>query len=74
MKKKEIINFTLNGKCYKIYCFKKLTIHHLLIFFNYNFNLIVIEYNGKILQKSFYQTTYLDNNNNIEIITIVGGG
>jgi sulfur carrier protein len=72
--KKKIINLKLNGKLYKIYFYKKLTIQHLLAFFDFKFNLIVVEIDGKIVKKIFYNTTYLSNQNNIEVITIVGGG
>lgn len=74
MLKKKIINLLLNGKHYKIYCSKKLTIQHLLTFFSYHSNFNIVEYNGKIIKKKFYKTTYLLNNSNVEIITVVGGG
>ena len=41
---------------------------------NYKLNLIVVEYDGKLIKKNFYKTTYILNNSNIEILTIVGGG
>ena len=74
IKKKQIINFNLNGRYYKIYYFRKLTIQHLLNFFNFKLNLVVVELNGKIIKKNFYKKVYLSNNSNIEVITIVGGG
>ena len=74
MLKNNYLKLNLNGKTYKIFCLKKLTIYHLLIFFNYKFNLIAVEYNGKLIQQNCYKTTYLLNNSNIEIVTIVGGG
>lgn len=74
MLKKKIINLLVNGKRHKIYFSKKLTIQHLLTFLSYNSNLNIVEYNGKIIKKNFYKTTYLLNNSNVEIITVVGGG
>jgi thiamine biosynthesis protein ThiS len=72
--KKKVISFSINGEIYKISSFKKLTLQHLLVFLKYKLELVVIEYNGKIIKKNSYKTTYLLNNSNIEILTIVGGG
>lgn len=74
MLKKKFINLRLNGKLHKIYSSKRLTIQHLLTFLSYSLTLNIVEYNGKIIKKKFYKTTYLVNNSNIEIITVVGGG
>jgi thiamine biosynthesis protein ThiS len=68
------IELNLNGKYYKVFCPKKLTIYHLLIFFDFKLTLIAVEHNGKLIQQNCYKTTHLLNKSNIEIVTIVGGG
>ena len=40
----------------------------------YNETLIVIEYNNLICEKKNWNTIFIQNNDKIEIITIVGGG
>lgn len=62
----------LNGVVYKYKI--DLTIHSLLTYLNFNTNLIVIDYNGSILQKEFWHQTNIKPNDNIEILTIAGGG
>lgn len=44
------------------------------MYLNFNTNLIVIDYNGSILQKEFWHKTNIKPNDNIEILTIAGGG
>nr|YP_010443993.1 thiamine biosynthesis protein S [Chattonella marina]UTE94880.1 thiamine biosynthesis protein S [Chattonella marina] len=66
--------FILNGKQYKVRYFKKISLHHFLIFLGYKLNLIAVEYNGKIITRTQWKDIYLTNNINLEIVTIVGGG
>jgi thiamine biosynthesis protein ThiS len=46
----------------------------LLVFLNLNIDLIVIEYNKIILPKSLWKLTMIKNNDEVEFVTIVGGG
>ncbi len=39
-----------------------------------NPQLIAIEYNGEILMRSLWESTPLQSNDRLEIVTIVGGG
>jgi len=39
-----------------------------------NPRLVAVEYNGEILHRQFWETTYLQPNDKLEIVTIVGGG
>ncbi|HEY9908003.1 MAG TPA: sulfur carrier protein ThiS [Thermosynechococcaceae cyanobacterium] len=39
-----------------------------------NPRLVVVEYNGEILHRQFWNTTELQPNDRLEIVTIVGGG
>ena len=66
------IKIILNEQEYRIT--NSTTLNHLLVYLNYNLALIVLEYNKKILIKSNWKKTFLKVNDQIEIITIVGGG
>ena len=64
--------FFLNG--HKYFIKNKITVLELLNYFNYNKSLLVLEYNNLIYNKKYWNTTFIKNNDRIEIVTIVGGG
>jgi thiamine biosynthesis protein ThiS len=64
--------FCLNGQFYT--SSNPITIFDLISYFNYNASLLVIEYNKFICPKQKWSDIYISNKDNIEIITIVGGG
>ena len=68
------LSLSLNGLRYKIYMSQPSQIYDLLQFFNYQKELVIIEYDGKIYNNLNKQTQYLRHKDKIEIITIVGGG
>lgn len=39
-----------------------------------NPRLVAVEYNGEILHRQFWATTYLQGGDRLEVVTIVGGG
>jgi sulfur carrier protein len=39
-----------------------------------NPRLVAVEYNGEILHRQFWETTHLQSDDRLEIVTIVGGG
>ena len=43
-------------------------------YFNYNTALLVLEYNNLICNKKSWDKIFIQNNDVIEIVTIVGGG
>ena len=64
--------FILNGHKY---CTEhEFTIFELINYFNYNTSLLVLEYNNLICDKENWNKIILNNNDRIELITIVGGG
>lgn len=65
---------TINGKKTKISTSQRITIYHLITFLGYEPNYIALEYNKSIILKTEWKTIYLENNTNIEVVTIVGGG
>ena len=66
--------FFLNGQKYFTNSENKITIVELLSYFNYNVALLVLEYNNLICNKKDWNSTFITNNDKIEIVTIVGGG
>ena len=64
--------FLLNGQKYTTN--DKLTLLELVKYFNYNTSLLVVEYNNLICTKKNWGKIYIQNNDKIEIVTIVGGG
>ena len=64
--------FFLNGEKYSIN--SELTIFELMKYFNFNTSLMVLEYNHLIFNQKKWNTTFVKNNDTIEIVTIVGGG
>nr|YP_009694367.1 hypothetical protein Scana_140 [Hapterophycus canaliculatus]AXU40783.1 hypothetical protein Scana_140 [Hapterophycus canaliculatus] len=71
-----LLSLSVNGLRYKIYMNKPSQIFDLLEFFNRQKELVIIEYNGKIYNdlELHNRLSYLKQRDNIEIITIVGGG
>jgi len=69
---KKINPFFLNGQKYTTSY--NLTISDLINYFGYNKSLLVIEYNQYISSKSQWNKIYIQENDKIEIVTIVGGG
>ena len=65
-------SFFLNGQ--KYFTENDLTLLKLVKYFNYNTSLLVIEYNNLICNKAYWNNIYINENDKIEIITIVGGG
>ena len=68
----EVKNFYLNGQEYLTQ--DDITLFELLTYFNYNFSLLVLEYNNLICNKNAWGNIFIKNNDKIEIVTIVGGG
>ena len=65
-------SFLLNGQTYVTD--SKLTLLELIEYFNYNSSLLVLEYNSLICKKKNWNKIIIQNNDKIEIVTIVGGG
>jgi len=69
---KQTKTFFLNGE---IYCTtNNISLLDLLYYLNYNSSLLILEYNNFICNKENWNKIYINNNDTIEIITIVGGG
>jgi len=64
--------FNINGSNYIFD--SAVTILMLIDYLGFNKNVIVIDYNGMILEKSLWNNTYLQNRDCLEILSIAGGG
>ena len=62
----------INGQTYKYNA--SFTVLSLLTYLGFKVNLIVVDYNGVVLQKEFWPITNLKNNDKLEILTVAGGG
>ena len=70
LKSQKII--TINGESYKFNAL--FTVDSLLDYLGFNSNLIVIDYNGTVLQKELWKKTQLNTNDTLEVLTVAGGG
>lgn len=68
----QVKNFSLNGQFY--YTEQILTLFDIIVYFNYNDSLLVLEHNSLISKKTKWKETLIQNQDIIEIVTIVGGG
>ena len=68
----QIKYFFLNGEIYRTN--QVINLFDLITYFNYNNHLLVLEYNNLICEKKHWKTTFIQNDDKIEIVTIVGGG
>jgi len=68
----KFITFFLNGQ--KYYVTKSINLLDLLNYFNYNSSLLVLEYNNFVCNKKNWDKILINENDKIEIVTIVGGG
>jgi sulfur carrier protein len=67
-----IKNFSLNGESY--YISDDIRLIDLIEYFNFNNALLVLEYNNNICKKQTWNKIFIQNQDKIEIVTIVGGG
>nr|YP_011007654.1 hypothetical protein V2497_pgp006 [Syringoderma abyssicola]WAM65083.1 hypothetical protein [Syringoderma abyssicola] len=64
----------LNGQKYKIFTNKPFSILDIIKFYNYQNQIIIIEHNKQIYNNLNKNSIQINNLDNLEIITIVGGG
>ena len=68
----QIKTFFLNNEKYTTE--HNINLHDLITYFDYNESLLVLEFNQVIFDRSHWKTTFINNFDEIEIVTIVGGG
>lgn len=64
--------FILNGQSYSIE--QDINLLDLINYFDYNDSLLVLEHNNLVQQKKNWKNIFIQNKDQIEIVTIVGGG
>lgn len=64
----------LNEEYYQLQSYELLSLKNLLFYLSYQPSLMVLEHNGKILNKKHWSLTRLHYLDKLETITIVGGG
>lgn len=62
----------INGEVFNYYPF--MSLKDILLYLNFNLNLVIIEYNKEIIDQEQLQDIYLNINDSLEVITITGGG
>jgi len=70
----KVNTFLLNGEKYHMNTEHKITLSDLIHYFSYDKLLFVLEYNKLIYSKNDWKNIIIINNDEIELITIVGGG
>jgi sulfur carrier protein len=68
----QIKSFFLNNEKYTTK--QQINLDDLITYFDYNESLLVLEYNQVIFDKSYWKETFIKDLDEIEIVTIVGGG
>ena len=68
----QIITFYLNGQVYSVQ--QNITLFEIVHYFNYNTSLLVLEYNSLICNKKEWKKTFIQDQDVMEIVSIVGGG
>ena len=68
----QIKSFFLNNEKYTTK--QQINLDDLITYFDYNESLLVLEYNQVIFDKSHWKETFIKDLDEIEIVTIVGGG
>ena len=62
----------LNGILYEYV--NPLSLNELLNYLGFNLDVILIDYNGTIIQRQMWKTIQIQNQDNLEILTLAGGG
>ena len=66
------ISIHINGEPFN--CSEPLSLQFLLNYLDFNSERVAIELNNTLLPESLFNSTYLNDQDKLEIITIVGGG
>lgn len=66
------ISVQVNGKLHS--CQPQISLPQLLEQLDLNPRLVVVEYNGEILHRQYWEHTKINQGDRLEVVTIVGGG
>nr|YP_010904160.1 Thiamine biosynthesis protein [Caulacanthus ustulatus]WCH57411.1 Thiamine biosynthesis protein [Caulacanthus ustulatus] len=62
----------INGKAFN--CLYAMSLKDLILYFDFDISTVIIEHNSNIISHCSFEKTFFKDQDNIEIITIVGGG
>lgn len=68
----EYYTISINGEPFN--CYKYMSLKDILLYLDINFQEVIVEYNSLILNSSQFEQIIVQANDQVEIITIVGGG
>ena len=71
---KKLCRLKINGSFYIYKLSASYNVMDLLSYLGFNKNVVVIDYNGSILEKLSWDKTLLCHNDSLEILSIAGGG
>jgi len=66
--------FTIQINGEPFHCINNMSLHNVLSYLNVDLSFSLIEYNNEIIQDNQLSQIFVQNNDKLEIITIVGGG
>lgn len=66
--------FTIQINGEPFHCINKMSLQNILSYLDVDVSFSLIEYNNEIIQDDKLHQIFLENNDKLEIITIVGGG
>nr|AKE98944.1 hypothetical protein 71 [Bangia fuscopurpurea] len=66
------INIQINGEPFN--CPEPISLQFLLNYLDFNSERVAVELNNALLPETLFKSTYLSDQDKLEIITIVGGG
>lgn len=55
-------------------CQSSMSLLDILYYLNIDINLVIVEYNYVIVYKEQFKSLYLNHNDSIEVLSVVGGG
>ena len=69
-----LLKIQINGQSYLYNNNTTINVGDLLTYIGFNKNVIVIDYNGFILERKNWSETVIQNKDSLEILSIAGGG
>lgn len=64
--------FVINNERY--FARETISLYQILFYFNFSQELLVVEYNCKVIPEKNWKHISIENGDKLEIVTIVGGG
>lgn len=62
----------INGEIFN--CLASMSLQDILLYLNFNLNLVIVEYNQQIINREEWSNIFLNIHDSLEVITITGGG